>query len=279
MGREAVTQDKDSYPGTPRHQAALRAIVDHYRADLRVLAVVVFGSLGRGNWHACSDIDLDVVIADGVSVDVTGEVHGLCRALAKAGEGLFVVAPDGDEAADVVFESLLQLSVRYHPLGTTKPCIVDSMLLLTGRIDRETVVAAGLANAVPAGDPLTSWLNECVRYAAVAHAAWRRKRIWLAVELLHRMRSNLKELYVFTHGGGRIWEAFGAAPPRIQGQLSEALPQAQLESVRHALLHLVEILASDLEEWSNGQLVLSEAQARVLTAVRVGLLDDEGGPC
>lgn len=52
------------YPGTPAHQALLRAIVAAYEANPRVRAVIVFGSLGRGNWDAWSDIDLDVLQDD-----------------------------------------------------------------------------------------------------------------------------------------------------------------------------------------------------------------------
>ncbi len=54
-----------TYPGTAEQQALLRAVVAHYRDDPRILAVIVFGSLGRGNWDSYSDLDLDVIIADG----------------------------------------------------------------------------------------------------------------------------------------------------------------------------------------------------------------------
>ena len=41
--------DAQSYPGTAHHQQVLHSVVSHYASDPRVLAVVVFGSLGRGN--------------------------------------------------------------------------------------------------------------------------------------------------------------------------------------------------------------------------------------
>jgi predicted nucleotidyltransferase len=103
------------YPGTPQHQAILRAIVAHYENDPRILAVAVFGSLGRGNWDEFSDIDLDVVIADGVSLIAVEEITQLCQRFEPLGERLAVIVPDGVDAGDVVFESLLQMSVRYHP--------------------------------------------------------------------------------------------------------------------------------------------------------------------
>ena len=119
-----------SYPGTPAHQAMLRAIAQRYTRDARIRSVLVFGSLGRGNWDAYSDLDLDVVIADGLNLDVLGEVRALCEALAATGEHAALIVPRGDDAADVVFESLAHLSIRYHPLATTSPNIIDSLLPL-----------------------------------------------------------------------------------------------------------------------------------------------------
>jgi hypothetical protein len=94
----------------------------------------VFGSLGRGNWDQFSDIDLDVVIADQVRLDPVEELTQLCLTFNPLGEHCAVIIPDDTDAGDVVFESLLQLSARYHPLATISPNIVDSRVL-TGRID------------------------------------------------------------------------------------------------------------------------------------------------
>ena len=62
-----------TYPGTSQHQALLNTIVSYYQQDPRILAVSVFGSLGRGGWNAPSDVDLDVVIADDARIDVVDE--------------------------------------------------------------------------------------------------------------------------------------------------------------------------------------------------------------
>ena len=99
-----------TYPGTPQHQALLRTIVGHYEHDPRILAIVVFGSLGRGNWDALSDIDLDVVIADNASIDVVDELRKLCATFAPLGENAALIIPGGDDTGDVVLESLMQLS-------------------------------------------------------------------------------------------------------------------------------------------------------------------------
>jgi len=91
-----------TYPGTAQHQALLQAIVARYKDDSRVLAVIVFGSLGRGNWDDYSDIDLDVVMADETTLDVLCELEQLCEALAALNERAALIIPDGDDAGDVV---------------------------------------------------------------------------------------------------------------------------------------------------------------------------------
>ncbi len=256
------------YPGTPQHQAILRTIVEHYENDQRILAVAVFGSLGRGNWDQYSDIDLDVVIADQVSLDVIEELTRLCLAFKPLGERCAVIIPDDSDAGDIVLESLLQLSVRYHPLATTSPNIVDSLQVLTGRIDQSLIAAAGAANRQPS-EALEQVLSRCVRYAAVADIALQRNRLWDAVEVLHRMRTLLMELYTLTHGGQRPWQFFQAkADPDIQAQLGLSLPQYHLASVQVSLERCLDILDHDLGRLTDEQIRLPDAYREVLNAVR-----------
>jgi predicted nucleotidyltransferase len=256
------------YPGTPQHQAVLRANVAHYENDPRILAVAVFGSLGRGNWDEYSDIDLDVVIADGVSLNVVQEITKLCQTLESLGERSAVIIPDDTDAGDVVFESLLQMSVRYHPLATTHPNIVDTLQVLTGRIDHHAIVTAGSANRRPR-QPIEVTLAECVRYVAVADIALQRHRLWDAVEVLHRLRTLLMGLYTLTHGGQRPWHFFQAtADPDLQTQLAHTLPQYSLVSVQGSLARCVDMMEHDLGHLTNGEIQLSDAQGNVLKAVR-----------
>jgi predicted nucleotidyltransferase len=268
--------EKEAYPGTPRHQALLRAIVSHYKDDPRVRAVVVFGSLGRGDWDALSDLDLDVVLADGVPVDVVQKIEGLVAPFSAVGERVALVLPDGADGVDVVLESLMQLSIRYHALGTTKPAIVASMRVLTGSLEREQIAAAGLGNRRQSDEPLGQLLDRCVRYAAVADVGLRRRQVWITVEVLHRMRGILMELFARARGGGRSYQRFEAeAEGWLQERLGATLPQYALPSMQEALLRLLDILERDLEPLTAGQLELGDAQRGVLERVRSN--QDSGG--
>ena len=263
-----LTDTQRHYPGTPRHQAVLRAIVDHYEDDRRVLAVAVFGSLGRGNWDQYSDIDLDVVIADQVNLNVVEELTQLCLAFEPLGEHIAVIVPDGVEAGDVVFESLLQMSVRYHPLATTHPNIVDSLQVLMWRIDHDVIAAAGVANVRP-GKSLEQTLGRCVRYAVVVDVALQRHDLWDAVEALHGMRFLLMELYTLAHSGQRPVQFFQAkADAELQAELGHTLPQYSLVSVQESLERCFGILEHDLGHLTNERAQLPDVYRDVLEAVR-----------
>jgi hypothetical protein len=79
--------------------------------------VILFGSLVRGNWDEYSDIDLDLVIADEVTLDAEAELKQLCAFLGPVA----LIVPNGSDSGDVVLDSLLEFSIRYHPLSSTSP--------------------------------------------------------------------------------------------------------------------------------------------------------------
>lgn len=264
-----IIKSQTNLPGAPQHQALLQAIVERYAPDERVLAVVVFGSLGRGNWDVYSDLDLDVVLADGVTLDVPGELHALADSLVALGERAAGIIPDEDEEeGDILLESLMMLSIRYHPLATTSPNIVDSLRMLSGCIDAAAIVAAGEANRRPPPMPLERLLDACVRDAAVAHVGVQRGWVWYTVEVLHRLCGRLLEIYARTHGGRALRAFEMQAKPGLQARLEAALPQADPASLRRALFELLDIMEHDLGQFSGGQLSLTPAHQHVLQNIR-----------
>ncbi len=121
------------FPGTLQHQRILRVITSCYENDPRISAIIVFGSLGRGTWDCYSDLDLDVVVADGIMVDVEAELLHLGNALEAVDEQIALLIPD-DDNADVVFKSLMELSIRYHPLLTPVPISSTACCFLLGEL-------------------------------------------------------------------------------------------------------------------------------------------------
>lgn len=263
------------YPGNAHHRRVLAAIVDYYAADPRVRAVALFGSLACGNWHDASDLDLDVVVADGVAVDPGAELTRLCHALSAIGERAAVIVASGHDAGDVVLTSLLEFSMRYHQLADTSPNIVESLRVLwaraddAGAVDADAMRAAGRARASTARRTPDELVACCVRYALEVDVALRRGRPWLAVELLHRLRTLLMNVFARTHGGLRTPQTFEAqASAALQARLGAALPHYSDASIREALDHALDVMERDLDDLSAGQARLTDAQREVMRRVR-----------
>ncbi|MGB7539382.1 MAG: nucleotidyltransferase domain-containing protein [Anaerolineales bacterium] len=257
------------YPGTAQHQSMLRAIVSHYENDPRILAITIFGSLGRGNWDGYSDIDLDVVITDGTKIDVISELNKLSASLESVNQQVAFMIPEGKDACDLVFKSLMEMSIRYHPLSNTSPNIIDSLQLILGRIDRKAIESAGLANKELDGEPMVRILDRCIRHAIGVDSALHRKQIWAAVELLHLMRGSLMELFTRSHHGIRAYQFFQKeAEERLQIRLGDTLPQYDLKSAREAFTKILDLLTNDLERLTDGKVNISKAHSQVLNGIR-----------
>jgi predicted nucleotidyltransferase len=254
-------------PGTPRHQRILQSILDYYAEDSRILAVLVFGSLGRGNWDEYSDLDLDIVVVDDASIDARTELANLCSSL-KDKHGLEALIIAEIEEGDVVLSDLLEFSIRYHVLADTKPAILDSMRRLSGTLTLHEIRAAAIQDKISAPTEMVDLINRCIRYAVQLQKAVSRQRLWMSLELLQRIRSLLMSIYSRGHGGDRPVQFCDAhAGPELNRLFARLAPQAELESVNDALWNTLSLLESHVDTLSNGQYRLTEAQHRVLLAL------------
>lgn len=260
-------------PGTDQHQAMLQFIVDYYGRDPHILAVLLFGSLGRGNWDAYSDLDLDIVTADDVTTDARVELARLCHAI-KQENGLEAIIVADDEEGDVVLSNLLEFSIRYHRLNDTKPAILESLVVLAGSLSAEEIQAAAGANRIEQSPDLTTLINQCIRYTLEIHNAIARKRLWMSIELLHRIRNMLMEVFTITRGGVRGLQYFETeASPYLHERLQQIQPTNQLSSVKAALDEVLHILSDDLEAFSDGKYQLEESQRTVLEHIKNHVLN------
>jgi predicted nucleotidyltransferase len=255
-----------TYPGGPEHQRLLQAIAEYYADDNRVLAVIVFGSVGRGTWDEYSDLDLDVVVADAVKLDVPGEVRRLCDGL---GQVPVVIVPDRDDAADVVLASLMEFSIRYHPLRSTNANIVESMVVLTGRLDHAEIAAAGLKNRRPHAASFADLLGACIRQAVTLDAKLHRRKFWLAYLVLYEARDRLLRLVAASRGAQRPYHLVDAISDQsLRVRLGRTLPHDDLPSLQEAFIALLDVLDHDLEALTAGQARLTHAQRQILAQLR-----------
>ena len=267
-----------SYPGTSRHQALTSAIVSRYQDDPRILATVLFGSLARGDWDEYSDIDCDIVVADDVLIDPVQELRSLEELFASVGETIAFIIPMNDDAADVQFFSLMQLSVRYHPLAQTSPNIVRHMMVLAGKLDTASIARAGETNRGSVSSNTEELLDVLVRYAVVASTCIQRNQVWTTVAILHRMHQVLMDVFAVTHGAERAYGFFDDnAPPALQARLGATLPSSDKASLARCLIGLLEIIDEDLGPISRDTVRLTEAHRLLLAAVRQQITSRRSG--
>jgi hypothetical protein len=141
--------------------------------------------------------------------------------------------------------------------------------VLIGSLDHAVIATAGNANRHGDLTLSSQLLDKWVRYAAVANVCLQRKQIWSTVEILHRMRNILMEIFARTHAGQRAYQVFESdADERLQARLGATLPQYDLISLQKSLETALDVMEHDLPYLANGQLFLTDAQQTVLYRVR-----------
>ena len=171
--------------GSEAHRALIEQVAAHYRRDRRVRAVAVFGSVSTGGWHELSDVDLDVVTADGVVMEPGPAAAELF------GDRAVIIVSRAD-SADVVLDSLEEVSIRWHALAATSPNISASVRVADGELSAAQIAAAGEANRTQPDEQ--HLLDVLVREAVGAWKALRRGRNWDAITAVERARHSLTAL-------------------------------------------------------------------------------------
>ena len=241
----------------------------YYARQPWALAFIVFGSVARGDWDRYSDLDLDVVIADGAVLEPVDEISRLCVAI---GERPALIAPRRGDDGDVVLESLADFSIRYHPLGATSPNIVSSMLTLWSRIPEERIRVAGMANAGPPLPSADALVAQCVRATLYGAKALARGRRWAALASLEEARGLLMTLAARASGGERPMQSFECdADPLLLARLAGAVASWDAESARRALLVVCDLLSDQLDAFTGGASQLTQGERAMLAAVRARL--------
>lgn len=106
-----------------------------------------------------------------------------------------VLLPDADDAVDILLPSLMQVSLRYHPLASTSPNIVDSLIVLTGRLEKIAIQDAGRANQKTKAMSLRELLSSCIRLLVEVDGRLHRRQFWTAYQLIHLARERLLQIF------------------------------------------------------------------------------------
>jgi predicted nucleotidyltransferase len=257
-------------PGSPHHQELLQLITKFYAGDDRILALILFGSLGRGAGDAWSDLDLAVIVRDGVHVDISAELTRLAAVLAEYGDPVLLTADAGD-AGCLIPQSLCGIAIDYTELSKVSSYLLHGCLVFMGTLDLETIHKAATANDVP--PPAVGLLLQKALWLAMdADICIRRHQFWQALPTLDRMRGALIEIYATSRGGKRASYDFGeTASAELQAKFGRTLPEYVPNSPAVALSALLDLVEHNLSDLSNGQLRLGLGERELIARLRVRL--------
>lgn len=261
-------------PDTQHHQDLLQRITTFYAADDRLLALALFGSLGRGAGDAWSDLDLAVIVRDGVHVDVSAELAQLAVVLADFGDPVLSTADAGD-AGYLIPRSLCGIAIDYTELSKVSTYVLHGCIVLAGTLDLETILGAAAANDKPL-PPLSLLLQKSLWLGLGADIFIRRHQFWQALPKLEGMRKALVDIYAFSRGGTRASQVFAeTASADLQAKFGRTLPAFvphspanSLAACAEALAALLDLLKDELSELSNGQLQLGAAEHELIARLR-----------
>jgi predicted nucleotidyltransferase len=261
-------------PGTALHQRVLRTVTSLYESSDLVLAVIVFGSLGQDTWDTYSDLDLAVVVQDGVQMNLADELERVRAALAKQGEQLLFAQVAGEDAY-LLLQSLCGIAICYHPLRSMSTYVLEGWRVLCGALDAETIRKAAQAND-RSRLTLGQQVHRALWLALSVDIAAQRRQFWRAVPSLERMRAALVTIFSASRGGSRVYQIFEeAAGVEMKTKLGQSFPQyfpdspaGSLRSLGDALMALLDLVERDLAELSNNQVSLGSGEREFIARLR-----------
>ena len=254
--------------GTKHHQQILETIRHFYSADERVRQILLFGSLSRGNWDQYSDIDLDIILTDQTDINAQDELNQLCAEI-KNRHGLDALIIANLEEGDVVLSNLVEFSIRYHILSDTKPAILETMRSIFGSLSLDDIRASANEAHVPKQKEPADIVNQYIRYTLGLHHAIMRQRVWMSMELLHRMRGLLMQLYAITYHAVRPIHVFDLqADAELQKLLRGLSVQADLNLIETTFDFAISILENHLDAFCDGAYQLSSTQIKFIEQLK-----------
>lgn len=261
-------------PGSSQQQRLLQTIRACYAHDDRILAVLLFGSLGQDCGDAYSDLDLEVVVRDGVSIDMSAEIERVGAAFAEIGVPTLFTEIAGDDGYLVV-DSLIGIALSYHPLKSMTPYVAEGWRALHGSLDTETIRSAASANQ-QVYSPLSQHVHRALWLALGIDTIVQRRLFWRALLGLERLRSALVEIFSESRHGKRAFQVFEEqGSPELKAKFAPSFPQyfpgSPVDTVRslgNALLALLAIIEHDLDEISNDQVQLGLGERDFIDRLR-----------
>jgi hypothetical protein len=255
----------------------LRAVLRAYAEDDTILTIGVFGSAARPDCDELSDIDLDVLVPVEQLARASTQIQQLVSALNAQGFPTLLVVWDGDNAAEIVLESLDRIDVTIHTPETSKAEVLRDLVLIRG--EASYLPKQGIpAIASQEVERRLHYLHGKLAIDAL-HVAHKLKRdnLWGALVLLNLLRERVMDIYGLSRGSTLPSRYFVKhAETELREALGQTLTSYEQGSIVLGLKRLIQLYRVQCDAISNGRLQISEAQAKVFDRVEALILTNAG---
>ena len=249
----------------PKHRELLERAFARFRDDIRLVGLVVGGSLARGEVDFYSDVDLYVVVRDGAFADIFAERNSTAKAVGSPLFG-FAVDPVAGGSTDhiVLYEGPVKFDFMYlresdlGPHSRWDGCVV--LKDTDGRLEAVVARSEALVQPRPSAEDLSELNQKFWTLCWYAFGKIERGELWEALDGLHSIRS-LALLPLLDWSAERRHEGYRRLEGKTNREQASRL-WATVAPMRAAALHVA--LRAEVE-------LFRELRAEVLDRYGLGI--------
>ena len=254
-------------PGTENHQCLLSLVLATFIKDKNVRCIILFGSLGRGDWDKDSDIDLDIIVKDDSDKIVSEEIKKLLGEFTKNHQKILLHFNEAPNEITIVFASLDRMSIRFHLIEDTNWKILNSMKIIFGDLTKDKIANA-LSQEKKGEIPNLELLqNKFLELATYVPISLRRKKSINAAFFLNKMRQILIEIYTNARGTDRFLDFEKIADKSIAADLTPTYSILNEKAIGQSFNFLLTYYKDRIDNISVQKLSLSPNQKELINQI------------
>lgn len=251
-------------PGTKNHQRLLSLTLDTFKKDKNIQSIILFGSLGRGDWDKDSDIDLDIIVKDDSGKIIFEEIEKLLGEFTKNHQKILLHFSEATNETTIVFATLDRMSIRFHLIETTNWKILDSMKIIFGNSTKDDITRKLPSKKNGALPNLELLQNKFLELAVYVPISLRRRKLINASFFLNKMRQLLIEIYTNARGIDRFLDFEKIADKSTVASLAATYSTLDEKTIGKSFNYLLTYYSDNLDTISVQKLSLSPSQIELI---------------
>lgn len=251
-------------PGNENHQRLLSLVLATSTKDKNTQSVILFGSLGRGDWDKDSDIDLDIIVKDDSAKIVSEEIEKLLGEFTKNHQKILLHFSEVANEITIVFSTLDRVSIRFHLIEDTDWKILDSMKIIFGGLTKDKIVNVLSQKKTEEIPNLEVLQNKFLELAVYVPISLRRGKLINAAFFLNKMRQLLIEIYTNTRNVDRFLDFEKIADKSIVACLTPTYSILNEEAIGQSFNSLLAYYRDHLDSIALKKLFLTPSQKELI---------------